>query len=264
MSDIVGPVSMFLKKARYSFVNRIPADVPCGECRLCCTGVYELSEVHPYEKAALGLPVDTPMLNEPGKPCQFLSETGCSVHSKRPAMCRIFDCRMQALMPPSLELRFGYSLPVQAYAQKRWKFLYQTEQDYVHYLAFLMELDRGSEAGLRAFAVLVEGLRHYVDRIGDAEKVWSSDREAISHNILYRGEYVGVVLKHFIGLDVAKDAYERDQAAFQELLDKTVNSAMAAFTLDQLRKILDDKEQMSALREQISGEMPFMSTADHR
>ena len=256
MSDVVGPVSMFLREARYTSVNRIPADVPCGECRLCCSGVYELSEVHPYEKAALGLPVDTPMLNEPGEPCQFLSETGCSVHSKRPAMCQIFDCRMQALMPPSLELRFGYSLPVQAYAQARWKFLYQTEEDYIHYLAFLMELERGSEAGLQASAVLIDALRHYVDRIEDAENAWRSNRETIRNNILHRGEYVGVVLEHFIGLDAAKQAYERDQTAFRELLDNTVNSAMAAFTLDQLRETLDDEERMPALREQIGRRMP--------
>ena len=250
MSDVVGPISAFLRRARYSSLNRIPADVPCGECRLCCSGVYELSEVHPYEKASLGLPVETPMLNKPGKPCRFLSETGCSVHAKRPAMCRIFDCRMQALMPPSLELRFGYSLPVQAYAQQRWKFLYRTEQDYVHYLAFLMELERGSQAALQPSAVLVGALRHYIERIGDAQKAWSSDREAIRNNILHRGEYVGVVLEHFIGLDVAKHKYERDQAAFQELLDKAVNSVMEAFTLDQLRDILHDEEQMSLLREQ--------------
>ena len=255
MSDVVGPMSEFLKRARYTSMNRIPADVPCGECRLCCSGVYELSEVHPYEKAALGLSVETPMLNEPGKPCRFLSETGCSVHAKRPAMCRIFDCRMQALMPPSLELRFGYSLPVQAYAQERWKFLYLTEQDYVHYLAFLMELERGSQAALQPSAVLVGALRHYIDRIGDAQKAWSSDPEAIRNNILHRGEYVGVVLEHFIGLDVAKQEYQRDQAAFQESLDKAVNLVMGAFTLDQLREILHDEEQMSLLREQIARRM---------
>ena len=255
MSDVVGPMSEFLKRARYTSMNRIPADVPCGECRLCCSGVYELSEVHPYEKAALGLSVETPMLNEPGKPCRFLSETGCSVHAKRPAMCRIFDCRMQALMPPSLELRFGYSLPVQAYAQERWKFLYLTEQDYVHYLAFLMELERGSQAALQPSAVLVGALRHYIDRIGDAQKAWSSDPEAIRNNILYRGEYVGVVLEHFIGLDVAKQEYQRDQAAFQESLDKAVNLVMGAFTLDQLREILHDDERVSLLREQIARRM---------
>ena len=251
MSDVVGPMSVFLKRARYTSMNRIPADVPCGECRLCCSGVYELSEVHPYEKAALGLPVETPMLNEPGKPCRFLSESGCNVHAKRPAMCRIFDCRMQALMPPSLELRFGYSLPVQAYAQQRWKFLYLTEQDYIHYLAFLIELDRGSQAGLQASAVLTGALRHYIDRIGDAGKAWRSDREAIRNNILHRGEYVGIVLENFIGLNVAKQEYERSQAAFQELLDKAVNSIMRAFSLDQLGEILHDEEQMSLLREQI-------------
>ncbi len=255
MSDVVGPMSLFLKRARYSSVNRIPADVPCGECRLCCSGVYDLSELHPYEKAALGLSVETPMLNEAEKPCRFLSETGCSVHAKRPAMCRVFDCRMQALLPPSLELRFGYSLPVQAYAQQRWKFLYLTEQDFVHYLAFLMELERGSQAALQPSAVLVGALRHYIDRIGDAEKIWRSDREAIRNNILHRGEYVGVVLEHLIGLDAAKQEYQRDQAAFQELLDKAVNSVMGAFTLEQLREISHDDEQAPLLREQIARRM---------
>jgi len=256
MVDVVGPVSSFLRKARYTSVNRIPADVPCGECQLCCSGVYELSEVHTYEKAALGLPVDTPMLNEPGEPCRFLGETGCSVHSKRPAMCQIFDCRMQALMPPSLELRFGYSLPVQAYAQQRWKFLYQSEQDFVHYLAFLMELERGSEAGLQPSAVLIDALRHYVDRIEDAGNAWRCNREAIRNNVLHRGEYMGVVLEHFIGLEAAKKAYEKDQAAFRKLLDNTVNSVMGAFTLDQLREIPDDEEQILSFREQISRRLP--------
>lgn len=255
MSDVVGPVSTFLREARYTSMNRIPADVPCGECRLCCSGVYDLSEVHPYEKTALGLPVDIPMLNEPGESCQFLSETGCSIHPKRPAMCQLFDCRMQALMPPSLELRFGYSLPVQAYAQKRWKFLYQSEQDFIHYVAFLMELERGSEAGLQASAVLIEALRHYVDQIEEAEHAWKNDREAIRNNILYRGEYVRIILEHLIGLDLAKKAFERDQAAFQELLDNTTNSVMGAFTLDQLHEVLHDKEQMLTLREQIGRRM---------
>lgn len=253
--DVVGPVSSFLRKARYSSINRIPADVPCGECRLCCSGVYDLSEVHPYEKTALGLPVDTPMLNVPGESCQFLSQSGCSVHPKRPAMCRIFDCRMQALMPPSLELRFGYSLPVQAYAQKRWKFLYQSEQDFVHYVAFLMELERGSQAGLQAAAVLIEALRHYVDRIEEAEYAWKNDSEAIRNNILHRGEYVGIILEHFIGLELAKKAYERDLTTFQQLLDNTTNAVMGALTLDQLHEILQDEEQMLTLREQISRQM---------
>lgn len=255
MVDIVGPVSSFLRKARYTSMNRIAADVPCGECRLCCSGVYDLSEVHPYEKTTLGLSVDTAMLNEPGKACRFLSETGCSAHSKRPAMCQIFDCRMQALMPPSLELRFGYSLPVQAYAQQRWKFLYQTEQDFIHYLAFLMELESGSEAGLQAPVVLIDALRHYVDRIEDAGNAWRTNRKAIRYNILYRGEYVGVVLEHFIGLEVAKKAYEKNQAAFQELLDNTVNSVMGVFTMDQLREIPDDEEQISRFREIIGKRM---------
>jgi len=256
MVDVVGSVSSFLREARHTSVNRIPADVPCGECRLCCSGVYELSEVHPYEKTALGLPVDVPMLNEPGEPCQFLCETGCSVHSKRPAMCQIFDCRMQALMPPSLELRFGYSLPVQAYAQQRWKFLYQSEQDFIHYLAFLMELESGTEAGLQPSVVLINALRQYVDRIEDAGNAWAINSEAIHKNILHRGEYVGVVLEHFIGLETAKDAYERDQAAFQKLLDNTVDSIMGAFTLDQLSEIRNDEEQVLAFHEQISRRLP--------
>jgi hypothetical protein len=162
---------------------------------------------------------------------------------------------MQALMPPSLELRFGYSLPIQAYAQKRWGFLYQTEQDFVHYLAFLMELERGSEAGLRASAVLIDALRHYVERIEDAGNAWKNNRKAIRNNILHRGEYVGVVLQHFIGLEAAKNAYEKDQAAFRKLLDNTVNSIMAAFTLEQLREIPGDEEQMPAFREQIARRM---------
>lgn len=49
----------------------------CGECVACCTGVFEFEEEG--HKVA-------------GKPCEFLTENGCSIYKNRPKVCREFNC----------------------------------------------------------------------------------------------------------------------------------------------------------------------------
>lgn len=81
-----------------TFVN---GDVPCGGCRLCCENELVLleheeeldyaTEDHP---ARAGRKV---VAHKSDRTCVYLDEKGCSIHEKRPKLCRDFDCRVLAV-----------------------------------------------------------------------------------------------------------------------------------------------------------------------
>ena len=79
------------------------AIVPCGTCTLCCYG--EAIILHP-EHGDNPEDYDVQVIEHPvfGKPvfalkhradgaCQYLGPFGCSIWTKRPVLCREFDCR---------------------------------------------------------------------------------------------------------------------------------------------------------------------------
>jgi Fe-S-cluster containining protein len=74
-------------------------DVPCGACTACCW-----NEVVPLTAADNPRDYDTEWLNgwrvlrhRPDGACVYLGKRGCRIWTKRPKVCRAFDCRRFAL-----------------------------------------------------------------------------------------------------------------------------------------------------------------------
>ncbi|MGV7229581.1 MAG: YkgJ family cysteine cluster protein [Nitrospirales bacterium] len=99
-----------------------PFSYTCHQCSRCCYD--KRIQVNPYEVARLarnqGLPTTDLIANclEPGKPylanqpdgaCVFLMDQGCSVHTDRPLVCRLYPLG-QTLTGEGLE-SFRYATP---------------------------------------------------------------------------------------------------------------------------------------------------------
>ncbi len=79
------------------------ASVPCNGCTACCAN--DLLILHPecgdVASHYLTMPVINPITGKPAtalqhKPeggCVYLTDSGCSIHGRAPAICREFDCR---------------------------------------------------------------------------------------------------------------------------------------------------------------------------
>ena len=84
--------------------------VPCNGCTLCCRG--ELIVLHPEEGDDPSR-YDTVMVHSGGEigdvfalknkangDCIYLGESGCTIHDRRPLVCRAYDCRDNYLTTP--------------------------------------------------------------------------------------------------------------------------------------------------------------------
>lgn len=77
----------------------IELSVPCNGCTLCCQG--DALRLLPGDDASQyqTVPHDT-ILGElmldhkPNGDCIYLGATGCTIHARRPQMCREMDCRI--------------------------------------------------------------------------------------------------------------------------------------------------------------------------
>lgn len=89
------------------------ASVPCNGCTLCCRS--DAISIHPElgDDASLyqTVPHAIPSLAAKGvvmlahkadRSCVYLTDSGCSIHGRAPAICREFDCRQ-------LVKRLGYT-----------------------------------------------------------------------------------------------------------------------------------------------------------
>ena len=86
-------------------------EVPCGSCTECCRSNQGLflhpdrgDDVASYEVQAradppTGKPVHLLATNEHGA-CVYLGPSGCTIYSRRPLLCRTFDCRKHYLILP--------------------------------------------------------------------------------------------------------------------------------------------------------------------
>jgi hypothetical protein len=97
-----GSISTWLRKSGQVFEAHARGDhlaainVPCGTCRACCHG-YEV-EVTPDDDPSLET---VPGVNFPhvlpkapdGDACIHLVDGECAIYAKRPAGCRLYDCR---------------------------------------------------------------------------------------------------------------------------------------------------------------------------
>lgn len=82
----------------------ITANVPCNGCTLCCRS--DAISIHPElgdvpedyltephmvpQMAADGILM---LAHKPDGSCVYLTDAGCGIHGKAPALCREFDCR---------------------------------------------------------------------------------------------------------------------------------------------------------------------------
>ncbi len=73
----------------------IIGQVPCGDCRLCCTN--ELVQVGWDENGFELRPGTRFLAMKDNKECVYLRPEGCSVYERRPKVCREFDCRYLAV-----------------------------------------------------------------------------------------------------------------------------------------------------------------------
>ncbi len=80
------------------FINPDVHSVPCNGCTLCCHNdairllpgddpdQYE-TQPHHY------MPGQLMLKHKPNGDCIYLGESGCSIHDRRPRMCKRMDCR---------------------------------------------------------------------------------------------------------------------------------------------------------------------------
>lgn len=81
--------------------------VPCAGCKACCNG--EAVILHPEDGDDPGSYITVPthhpltgapalrVATRPNRECVYLGETGCTIWSRRPLICREFDCRLAFL-----------------------------------------------------------------------------------------------------------------------------------------------------------------------
>jgi Fe-S-cluster containining protein len=95
-----GSAHVWLKKTVKAFLDYRydrPAaiDVPCGSCHACCYG-YE-TEVRDSDDPSLervpGVKYAYSLPQEADGRCKYFMDEQCQVYDKRPACCRIYDCR---------------------------------------------------------------------------------------------------------------------------------------------------------------------------
>ena len=90
---------MAVSRQALEAMKQRPSDVPCGDCRACCR----------HDRVILG-PADDPRTYQwhveggyavldrrTNGECVYLTETGCGIHDRAPAICRRFDCRVLVL-----------------------------------------------------------------------------------------------------------------------------------------------------------------------
>lgn len=76
-------------------------EVPCNGCTRCCRGDYV--RLLPEDDAAQYITVphkhiagERMIAHNAKGDCVYLTDTGCSIHDRKPIMCREFDCRLMA------------------------------------------------------------------------------------------------------------------------------------------------------------------------
>lgn len=72
--------------------------VPCNGCTLCCHN--DLVRLLPGDDVASYhtepheiMPGERQLAHKPDGDCVYLTPVGCSIHHRRPRMCRTMDCR---------------------------------------------------------------------------------------------------------------------------------------------------------------------------
>lgn len=149
-----------------------PGKVACDGCTLCCKGdavrllpgddidSYK-TERHPRVRSARML------AHKENGDCIYLGDGGCTIHDRRPQMCRTMDCRLLAAkLPPALARSLIGKKSLQASVYYRGKEL-------MHTLAPPWDITRYSRERLNF------GRRQLYD---SAQRKWVSVAEAIKES----------------------------------------------------------------------------------
>lgn len=99
-------------------------DVPCNGCTRCCKGDAlrllpgdnpdeYLTEPHDFIPGALML------AHKANRECIYLGPSGCTIHDRRPLMCREMDCRLIAKLTTYTQARKIVGLPMPVWRKGR-------------------------------------------------------------------------------------------------------------------------------------------------
>ena len=129
--------SAWLARTRDGQQTKAGADVPCGDCRGCCTSAYFI-HIGPDETAALARIPKALRFKAPGLPkghvllgyddkghCPMFKDNACSIYADRPQTCRDYDCRVFPATGFSVEA----DKPAIAGQAVRWKFGFSRAAD---------------------------------------------------------------------------------------------------------------------------------------
>ncbi len=133
----------WLIKIRKALRDNNGIDVPCAECRACCTSGYYIT-IHPHEKKTLASVPREFLSDAPGAPpgsrrlefnhkgqCPLLQQSMCIIYKTRPWTCRIYDCRLltaAGLTESDDKTEINKQV-------KRWKFAFSDAIDYENFEA---------------------------------------------------------------------------------------------------------------------------------
>lgn len=103
-----GDFGEWLERVTASFADGSDIEVPCGDCRGCCSAG-RFVHVTPADRTALAAIPDELLVRAPGLSdgsavmgfgrdglCPMLKAGDCAIYASRPATCRAFDCRLLA------------------------------------------------------------------------------------------------------------------------------------------------------------------------
>jgi Fe-S-cluster containining protein len=135
--------SDWLARTRRARKSDAGADVPCGECRGCCTSSYFI-HIRPDETETLSRIPKKLLFPAPGLPkghkllgydekghCPMFIDNRCSIYRHRPQTCRDYDCRIF----PATGLTLGDEKPAISRQAERWKFAFPEARDRAEFKA---------------------------------------------------------------------------------------------------------------------------------
>ena len=93
--------------------------VPCNGCIRCCTArsvrTLDPDEVHRYESVpSMDDPNKRVLASQASGACVYVNANGCSIHDRKPRLCREFDCR-------ELVKRYSYTILRRAGYTEIWR-----------------------------------------------------------------------------------------------------------------------------------------------
>jgi len=126
----VGNFSAWLNQIRHVINSSDSMEVPCGDCRACCTSSYFI-HIKPNETETISQIPEELLFVAPGLPkghvllgydknghCPMFVNNGCSIYENRPQTCRDYDCRILS----ATGLTEGEERPLISEQAARWEF----------------------------------------------------------------------------------------------------------------------------------------------